>query len=407
MIEIRATRDAQGMKRSLLFVGGVPIENALVGLNPDHGYSVIALDGETSKTLAAHSFSAFPPTPDYLELRFYPDTVEHLDGREGLHILKSFRRDIFTISFPFGGDSLTEWQAPYTFADYVAELYPVLDAREDVLSTELLNKDNNVVNYKVDHGVAPTVKDGIQVPFREKIGFDEVDKNQIHGVSAMFAYSPDEVIADAVGRLSNVINEVHSQVLSRLGVRLSRRAVVASFKDFPQEVRTYCEQYLLYFIQFLQDLGVDATSELKHEAGRVLFTITPSNEQEALDKIRAALDLYLRFPASPISSSPGSELAVNRLEAAVLRLQGDLRLAAAELQAKNATIAAQQITIDVQQGLLNGDISIGPVKDVTPKEDREEFLDGAFALTVLRKEGLEFNLAKIFRMLKEKFIEKI
>jgi hypothetical protein len=406
MIEIRSAQDPNHKYRGLLLLDGVVIENAHVSINSDQAYSVTALDGETSKALAAHGFSDFPPTPDYLELRFYPDHIEHLDGREGLHILKGFYHDGLTISFPFGGDSLTEWKAPYTFADYGAELYSVLDAREDVVSTQLVDKDNESVNYRIDHSVEPMIKDGIRVPSRVKIDFDEVDKNQIHGISATFAYSPDEIIADAVDRFSSVINEVHTQVLKRLGVRLNDRAVVASFKDFPKEVRTYCEQYLMYFIQFLLDLGVDATSELRHEAGRVLFTVTPSNEHEALDKIRAALDIYLHLPTSPIGSSPGSEIAVNRLEAAVLRLQSDLRLAAAELQAKNATVEAQQITIDVQRGLLSGEISIGQMKDVTPKEDREEFLDGAFALTVLRKEGFEFNLAKIFRMLKEKFVEK-
>jgi hypothetical protein len=185
-------------------------------------------------------------------------------------------------------------------------------------------------------------------------------------------------------------------------------SLVVSFDDFPREVRTYCEQYLLYFIQFLQDLGIEAIPELRHEAGQVLFTVTPTNQQEALEKIWAALKVYLYLPSNPVSSSVSNEIAVKRLEYAVTGLQRELRLAEAELQAKNATIEAQQLTINVQKGLLSGEIVINSQREVTQKttgEDREEIFNGVAALTILKKSGVEINLAKIFRWLKEKFTE--
>ncbi len=70
--------------------------------------------------------------------------------------------------------------------------------------------------------------------------------------------------------------------------------------NFPEQFKTPCEQYLLYFAQFLQDLGISATSNLKEEAGKVLFSVTPTDDKEALDKIREALAVYLNLPASPI-----------------------------------------------------------------------------------------------------------
>jgi len=117
---------------------------------------------------------------------------------------------------------------------------------------------------------------------------------------------------------------------------------IAVLFDFPEEVRVPCEQYLLYFGQFLRDLGVQAISDLSHEAGQVLFTVKPTDPRTALDKVRAALDVYLSLPTSPVSDPTHNEIAVQRLEASVLRLQSDLRLASAELQAKNMTIEAQQ-----------------------------------------------------------------
>jgi len=40
---------------------------------------------------------------------------------------------------------------------------------------------------------------------------------------------------------------------------------------------------LIYFAQFLADLGIDATTELKETAADVLFTVTPKDGSEALD----------------------------------------------------------------------------------------------------------------------------
>lgn len=185
-------------------------------------------------------------------------------------------------------------------------------------------------------------------------------------------------------------------------------SLVVTFDSFPKEVRTYCEQYLLYFIQFLQDLGIEATSDLKHEAGQVLFTVTPSNEREALEKIWAALKIYLSLPSHTISNNVSNDIAVERLGYTITILQRQLRLAEAELQARNATIEAQQLTINTQKRLLSGEIIVNSPKDTIQNlddKDREEILKGVAAITVLKKPGFEINLPKIYRWLKELFIE--
>lgn len=182
---------------------------------------------------------------------------------------------------------------------------------------------------------------------------------------------------------------------------------VAVLFDFPEDVRVPCEQYLLYFGQFLRDLGVQSTSDLSHEAGQVLFTVTPTDSHTALDKVRAALNVYLRLPSSPVSDAGDDEIAVQRLESTVLRLQGDLRLASAELQAKNMTIQAQQLIIQTQKGLLNGEIVFDSIKDVTPSaDDKEKLLGGIVALATYKEKGVEVNLAELYRKLKGVFKNK-
>jgi hypothetical protein len=219
---------------------------------------------------------------------------------------------------------------------------------------------------------------------------------------------PNLRIVDEVIRCRNVLLNGFSKVENKLEAASPHNSIEQTF-NFPEEVGFACEQYLVYFVQFLKDLGVNATSELKHKAGQVLFTVTPTNEEEALDKIRIALDVYLHLPASPVGNDMSNEIAIQRLESQVLRFQSDLRLAAAELQAKNATIEAQQLTINVQRALLNGEILLDSMEDVTPKEKEEakvEFFDGSVALGVYKDKGVELNWAKMWKQLKELFLEK-
>lgn len=220
--------------------------------------------------------------------------------------------------------------------------------------------------------------------------------------------NPENTVKTEAATCLEVVKELHRATESSLKSKLRRESVMMHF-DFPEEVRVPCEQYLLYFAQFLRDLGVQADTALTHEAGQVLFTVTPADKEQALDKIRAALNAYLHLPSNPISDAVNESIAVQRLESNILRLRSDLKLAAAELQAKNTTIEAQQLIIEVQKGLLSGEVIVNSMKDVTPKpkdKDKEELLGGTVSIIPLKGKGLEINLPELFRRLKRLFKEE-
>lgn len=231
----------------------------------------------------------------------------------------------------------------------------------------------------------------------------EKDDGRIYQLSIPVDH-PTNIIEDEISRYGSTFQAIHEQVEASLKADLSAHSVLMFF-DFPDEVKVPCEQYLLYFAKFLKDLGVEAETALTNEAGQVLFTVTPNDETQALDSIRSALDVYLRLPSSPIADTTNESIAVQRLEANILRLRGDLRLAAAELQAKNTTIEAQRLIIDVTNAMISGEILVGSVKDVTPKsEDKEELIDGLVALSTYKNKGVEIYLGEVVRRLKKWFI---
>jgi hypothetical protein len=593
--EYRVAVDGVVLDKSHVFV---PREKSL--------FELVSIESDTSKKIAQYALNEFPLSVGHVNLRYYPDGIQHLDQNEGIFISRNYKGEKhiqYLLHVTLGGSSLVEWRFPYSFADYVYELYRLLRGRGDIDQLNLIDSSHKILDNAV------FLSRGTELP-DNMLEAEQMYIKSSHGLEIVVPYtSPETTIAVEVKRISSLIGEAHNEVVNILlpqtleirkvensvttqyqlflnnkpypGTRVnghgehlsggpryfitledpkslfslestrfadipdkvvginieledepslkwehiqvastariktplgheylawewedqkpfiedytidftcdldvdnwkgqhtptdyfdeigkvfpdsqkthfyfeepgshqfhilfkvdyptlrivnevmrcrdfvfgkltdienhfaatSSNSIVKPF-DFPEEVAVACEQYLLYFTQFLRDLGVNATSDIKHEAGQVLFTVTPSNEKEALDKVRTALDVYLHLPASPVSNDMSNEIALQRLESQVLRFQSDLRLAAAELQAKNATIEAQQLTINVQKALLNGEILLDSVKNVTPKEtddERVEFLRRTIILTKYNEKGVELHWARMWRQLKDLFLEK-
>jgi hypothetical protein len=53
-------------------------------------------------------------------------------------------------------------------------------------------------------------------------------------------------------------------------------------------------------------------------------------------------------------------------------------------------------------GVLNGEILLGAVKDVSPKlEDKEAVIPGVVSLSTYKEKGVELHLGEMFRRLKK------
>ncbi len=188
-----------------------------------------------------------------------------------------------------------------------------------------------------------------------------------------------------------------------------KRDSLVTFFEFPQPVRTACQQYLLYFVQFLADLGIDADAELKEDAQRILFSVTPRDNSEALERIQEALQAFLGIPGSSEFNNYATttlDIAGQQLVANVMHLQSQLALAHAINQAKSATIETLQLANFQyrQMMLVQAPTSIPSAPtSVSETSEREELIKGLVAVTPLKVKGVEINLPNILRLLKRRF----
>lgn len=208
-------------------------------------------------------------------------------------------------------------------------------------------------------------------------------------------------LREMVAELGVRVTELHEEAEESLRLATDEGAVVVRF-EFPESVRGACEQYLVYFAEFLRDLGVGADTALTTEAGGVLFSVKPTDATQALSQIREALDMYLRLPASPISDVSFDDVAAQKLLANIRHLESQLALAQAVMYSQRASIQAQATTIENQQRIMSGDVVINSVAP----SDREEFLGGTVALTRYEGKGFEVNLAEVMRRLRSLFRKK-
>jgi hypothetical protein len=182
----------------------------------------------------------------------------------------------------------------------------------------------------------------------------------------------------------------------------SRKGAIVQFFDFPEPYRPACEQYLIYFGQFLSDLGIAATTELREEGTRVLFTVTPVDKKDALDTIREALNAYLQIPASSEAANEmakGSDIAFLQLSANVSHLKGHLILAKAIIQAKDAAISGQITEINnLREQIDLRSYSPHPASAV----DLEPVIEGVLSVKPLEIRGAVIDLPNILRRLKRR-----
>jgi hypothetical protein len=171
---------------------------------------------------------------------------------------------------------------------------------------------------------------------------------------------------------------------------------VLTYFQFPEDIKTACKQYLVYFTQFIADMGIVVDTELKEELNHTLFKIIPKDKNESLERIREALNIYLNAPSDPsfqVQVSNQTDIAAKQWEANVYHLNSQLALAKSIIQAKESAIEMLQLSNYQYRQLLESHSG----KKV---HDEEELIKGIVAVKKYEGKGFSIDLAEIFRRLK-------
>jgi hypothetical protein len=128
------------------------------------------------------------------------------------------------------------------------------------------------------------------------------EEDEYSGISWSLDFSSgvraaSKTIREEMGFWSEKLKAINTSAVR--DILKDRKDALVTFFEFPPLIKTSCEQYLMYFVQFLEDLGIRADSEIKRQAGQVMFAVAPKDGDVALTKIKEALQVYLRLPLDP------------------------------------------------------------------------------------------------------------
>lgn len=164
---------------------------------------------------------------------------------------------------------------------------------------------------------------------------------------------------------------------------------------FPEPARFACEQYLMYFGQFLADLGIQADVRLREKAQKVLFDVVPASQAEALERIAEALELFLAIPFNK-HWLQDPDVATQQLRAQVAHLESQLALARAVHRYQEATIEQHERSLARFQS--------EPAREAKPEEPIESVavIEKVVSLEPIRLGPVRFELPEMLKWLKRR-----
>ncbi|MBH0020955.1 hypothetical protein I6F40_11415 [Pseudoalteromonas sp. SWXJ133] len=187
-------------------------------------------------------------------------------------------------------------------------------------------------------------------------------------------------------------------------IEQTRDDVFIKVFEFPPEYKNICSQYLIWFGEFLQNLGIDATVSTNQSKNQTQLIVSPDECPELLTEIEKLFYQYLSLPYSELLP-PESNLTPQELHVYhVVKMQ--VQHLETQIQMKDSVIASYQAT---NRSLIN-EISekdselmlINSLKE----EGKFEVLGGILKVNKVQKIGKNDNasidLSKIFKLFNKK-----
>lgn len=272
-----------------------------------------------------------------------------------------FKFDSNTLDIEFKTD-WEEWERPYSIKKFSEELKKIAET-DSTFQCQYFCDEEFVTN-------------GFGLSFR-------INDNKL-------------VLEDIIGSKLDIIEEcimnIHVSILNQLD-----NEILSVYFRFPEEIKSACNQYLIYFGQFLSDMGIEARTEVKEEVEGTLFRVLPNSQSDAIENIKNALDIYIGATSKEgyqiISTSDSYDVSIAQWKANILHLKSQLMLAESVLQMKDATIESLKLSNFQYNKLLEAQ---------SKSIDQEKIVGGLVKIKEYDGNGFSIDLPSIIRKLKRK-----
>jgi hypothetical protein len=208
---------------------------------------------------------------------------------------------------------------------------------------------------------------------------------------------------EPINRYIDMMIDEYENICQKSEIKLFEelnKSSLISYFNFPHEIEAACKQYLVYFTEFLKDIGINAESNISTHRGQTLFTVKPEDKTQALALIKDTLNMYLNLPSSTEIGQINilhQDIGVQQLMSNIQFLQSQIMLGNAILQAKNSSIESLELTnYQLKQIVDSKD------KELLKYNQGEEIIDGIVRVNKYESKGFTIDLGELLRRIKRK-----
>ena len=209
--------------------------------------------------------------------------------------------------------------------------------------------------------------------------------------------TPNSYINELVPLLTLIVDDVMKELDNQYQID-----IYSTYFNFPEEFKVSCKQYLIYFAQFLLDLGISVNTEISDTPEGTFFKVIPKDKNEAIENIKQLLFEYMNAPNNlEVDNIPSNyqDISIMQFQANVFHLKSQLAFANTQMEMKQAIIQTKDATI---QSLNLTNYQLAEKIQSLAKKDEEVIIDGVLTVTKIEKAGFKINLPEIIRRLKRK-----
>lgn len=222
------------------------------------------------------------------------------------------------------------------------------------------------------------------------------------GIGISYKHNLEVPIETELGYLlsfgENAINDI-TEELKFIG---ASQSLITYFK-LPDNYIVPFTQYLVYFQQFLSDLGIDVSSDIKYQSNKLLLKIIPLNEDQNLNDIANLLTKFISTAESnnlDIVFNDFKDISAVQWKHVIKNMQTEIKFLTQLLEQKSAIIENKNSSIELLE-LTNLQYK-QLIKTSKISQEKEDVIPNILSVKKFDGKFFSINLPELLRMLKRK-----
>lgn len=231
----------------------------------------------------------------------------------------------------------------------------------------------------------------------QELGYrvDVTDDEQDISVNA-HAELESEVIIRAIEQFAEIAKSEYLKLENEL-IKDTNSGLVTKIFKFPKGFETICSQYVLWFGELLENIGIEANVSAENRGGHTFLTIDPGDDGRLKENIERVLYQYLSLPYSEYVPAETARQDIEK-KVFIQSLQQQVSFFEQQLEVKKSVMELQCLTNEK----LKADLAAANQKTLlleSMQNGRIDILEGAVSIKEYSIGPIVINPKKLLKLI--------